>query len=348
MDTGIAQIPVNIVRKNCKTIPSTTEPPESPTLAHYPEPGYYDDEKVAKEQPDVKKTKDQPDPKRRSSRRPFQPHFQTGDLLTKVGNSGQSGLSTTTCHDIIQSKWLYDTNDPDREKVFLTSKTDSGFIDFHQSFRWIHHQRVLSPVNLSEFENAISTMTGLYEDEMAVATKCLHEARSARKMSALGRYFDQTIYQSRTVLKNAGDSAPVQATFVSIPVFALFPDQGITGHKSRYPSSKAIRSSDYHPIRSLLQYSNILAIDGERDRQQVVTRIKERYTDKESFVHGKFYFLTLALAGLATAGGRRADDSTIFCFLWPKLEYLEQSCLPPKTFSYCPMSQPETAASSST
>ena len=142
-----------------------------------------------------------------------------------------------------------------------------------------------NPVSLSGFVDAISTMKGLYEDEMAVAMACLREARSARKMSALGRYFDQTIYEARTVLLNAGDLTPVQATFVSIPVFALFSDQGTPGHKGRYPSSKEIRSSDHHPIRSLLQYSNILAIDSERDRQQVITRINERYTDTDCFVH---------------------------------------------------------------
>ena len=133
MDTGSAQIPVDIVRQNNKATTSTAEPPESPTFAQYQEPAFYDDEKVTKPPPNTKKTKDQLDPKRRSSRRPFQPHFQTGDVLTKEGDSSRSGLSTTTCHDIIQSKWLYDTNDPEREKVFLTSKTDSDFADFRKS-----------------------------------------------------------------------------------------------------------------------------------------------------------------------------------------------------------------------
>ena len=133
MDTGSAQIPVDIVRQNNKATITAAEPPKSPSSAHYPEPDFYDDEKVTKPLPNAKKTKDQPDPKRRSSRRPFQPHFQTGDLFTKEGDSSRNGLSTTTCHDIIQSRWLYDAIDPDRENVHLTSKTDSDFTDFRKS-----------------------------------------------------------------------------------------------------------------------------------------------------------------------------------------------------------------------
>lgn len=37
-------------------------------------------------------------------------------------------------------------------------------------------------------------------------------------------------------------------------------------------NSQVLRSSDQHPIRSLLQYSNILAKDTQRDKRQVVTR----------------------------------------------------------------------------
>ena len=130
----------------------------------------------------------------------------------------------------------------------------------------------------------IANTEGLYKEETAVATKCLKEVRMLRKISAKGRYFDHTISQASTVYKKGGEQAPVKATFISMPVFAVLEDHGIDAGLSQYPKSKEIRHSDNHPIRSLLQCSNILAIDSERDRGQVIMKTDEESETTRHFI----------------------------------------------------------------
>jgi hypothetical protein len=131
----------------------------------------------------------------------------------------------------------------------------------------------------------VSSTPGLYQDEIAVATRALKDAKRARKMSVRGRYFDHTIYPASTILEKGGEKAPVKATFMSMPVFALFQDSTADKAPKLYPSSKEIRTSDHHPIRSLLQYSNILAIDSSRDRLQVVTNGAAEQDAIPPFIH---------------------------------------------------------------
>ena len=133
-------------------------------------------------------------------------------------------------------------------------------------------------------QRIIANTEGLYNEEIAVATKCLKEVRMHRKISARGRYFDHTISQASTIYKKGGEQAPVKATFISMPVFAVLEDQCSNAGPSQYPTSKDIRHSDHHPIRSLLQCSNILAIDSERDRGQVIMKMDEEAEKAKHFI----------------------------------------------------------------
>ena len=76
----------------------------------------------------------------------------------------------------------------------------------------------------------------------------------------------------------------MRATFISIPIFALLNAETESASAPVYPASKDIRGSDLHPVRSLLQYSNILAIDDERDLSQVVRKINKAAGASRRFV----------------------------------------------------------------
>jgi hypothetical protein len=159
---------------------------------------------------------------------------------------------------------------------------------------------------------------GLYKHELAVASKCLKEVKSARKTFAGGKYFGPTNHAASDVLESVVDRNPVKATFLSIPIFALLRSgdndgtssaDGQTASRSGQrpfrdmlrhligipkeegdnerspPSSRALRLSNKHPIRSLLQYTNILSADHTRDHRQVVTSMVDEAPDVKPFVH---------------------------------------------------------------
>lgn len=110
----------------------------------------------------------------------------------------------------------------------------------------------------------------LYTHEAAVASKCLKEVALKRRTFARGKYFGPYIHQASLPYGSEVEVLPVSATFLSFPIFALMniPHYGGEVHAK----SRDLRSSDQHPIRSLLQYSNILAKTTKRDTRQVVTR----------------------------------------------------------------------------
>lgn len=52
-----------------------------------------------------------------------------------------------------------------------------------------------------------------------------------------------------------------------------------------YWNNRDLRSSREHPIRSLLQYYNIVTIDDERDRRQVITKFARDVNDEDGYIH---------------------------------------------------------------
>jgi hypothetical protein len=148
-----------------------------------------------------------------------------------------------------------------------------------------------------------------------VASKCIKEVKLKRKSFARGKYYGPTIYQAHSVLSaSAVEKVPVHATFLSMPIFAVLPsDQSELQNDSQptvshhtmqsfwryvsipfggdddaelpYWNSRDLRSSREHPIRSLLQYYNIVAIDDERDRRQVITKFARDTSDEVGYVH---------------------------------------------------------------
>jgi Mg2+ and Co2+ transporter CorA len=81
------------------------------------------------------------------------------------------------------------------------------------------------------------------------------------------------------------ERVPIKATFISVPIFALMQK---SNENLPYLNRHALRTPARHPIRSLLQYSNILALDTERDKRQVivVNRLGEDdLADSKPFIH---------------------------------------------------------------
>jgi hypothetical protein len=151
-----------------------------------------------------------------------------------------------------------------------------------------------------------------------VASKCLEEVKLARRTFARGKYFGHKIHEASDVLGNAVDKVPVKATFLSFPIFALLESDDVNQlplsdthsvsnshgrsllsllrhllcvrnhHKGRHfshCSSRAERVSSKHPVRSLSQYSNILAADHSRDHQQVIARTQDGEDGTKPFIH---------------------------------------------------------------
>jgi hypothetical protein len=161
----------------------------------------------------------------------------------------------------------------------------------------------------------------LWKYEVAVASKCMKEVKLKRKGFAGGKYYEPTVYQAHGVLSaSAVEKVPVHATFLSMPIFAVLPSglqnesrptasnypmQSLWRYISRpfeddndaglpYWNSRDLRSSRVHPIRSLLQYYNIVAIDDERDRRQVITKFARDANDQEGYIHvPEFWALTI-------------------------------------------------------
>lgn len=159
-----------------------------------------------------------------------------------------------------------------------------------------------------------------------------------RRSFGRGRYFGPTVHQASDVVRgSAVEKVPVRATFLSIPVFALLDgnhadaaeplldreheaaysyrqsiqsflrhvssplgDNGVT--ELPYLNSRSLRTSDEHPVRSLLQYSNIVANDDERDHQQVITRLGQDRAEKKPYIHvPEFWALTINMCRIISS-----------------------------------------------
>lgn len=128
-----------------------------------------------------------------------------------------------------------------------------------------------------------------------------------RLIYAGGKYFEPFIHQASTVVEKGGDSAPVKATFVSIPILALYAD--LVAQEKSYPSSRELRQSDKHPIRTLLQYSNILAIDSKRDGRQVINQLDRDSTSSSTFIHvPEFWALIINMYTIITCAPFEVTD----------------------------------------
>jgi len=158
----------------------------------------------------------------------------------------------------------------------------------------------------------------LQDFEYAVASKCIKEVKMMRHSFARGKYFGPLLHTaSEVALSSVVERVPVQATFLSLPVFALLTKRdchetgseanGSTLLSARQaltsffqslslplpdeeetelpPWDTRLRSSNDHPIRSLLQYSNIVADNDERDLQQVILRGNRRHGAAEQYIH---------------------------------------------------------------
>ena len=134
-----------------------------------------------------------------------------------------------------------------------------------------------------------------------------------RRVFGKGKYFDPLVHQVKDSHEIGGQKREVEATFVSMPILSsmrilepMSKDHGFvrgplqrlfeTTHrlvneeqysKARYGhlGSKELRSRHGHPIRTLMQYANILAVDNFRDLQQAVIRLEGNKTLHTPFIH---------------------------------------------------------------
>ncbi|KPI35268.1 uncharacterized protein AB675_3782 [Cyphellophora attinorum] len=201
------------------------------------------------------------------------------------GENKTSGFGKNRRIDITQSSWNARADGKDRETVTLNIKSENEKAQSRRSFRWVHHERETTAVSFAEFQKHVEETEGLEPEELAVATKCLEEVRRQRKISVRGRYFEETVHKSETKHTVIEEHVPVRATFISIPLFALLEGSDDITTANTYPSSKVVRGSDEHPLRTLLQHTNHLAIDDERDRSQVITRLPRASGGKKAYIH---------------------------------------------------------------
>ena len=125
-----------------------------------------------------------------------------------------------------------------------------------------------------------------------------------------GKYFDPIVHQAKDSVEVGGQKTVVKATFISIPVFSsmrsqepmpkhrhdysffrkpfrrLFYDE-IYYHTTRdeHLANKEVRWHNDHPIRTLMQYANTLAMDSSRDLQQVVIKLGDDNSSRPPFIH---------------------------------------------------------------
>ena len=137
-----------------------------------------------------------------------------------------------------------------------------------------------------------------------------------RHVFARGRYFEPMVHQVKETHELSGQKTEVKATFISIPVFcAMRSQEPATEHHHDYgvlrkplqsiferthrmvheeeysrsrhrdQASREIRMRNDHPIRSLMQYANILALDNSRDGQQAILRLEDEDGSQQPFIH---------------------------------------------------------------
>jgi hypothetical protein len=137
-----------------------------------------------------------------------------------------------------------------------------------------------------------------------------------RHVYAKGRYFDPLVHQITANPEISGQKTAVKATFISLPIFCSMPGQETSedkrdeygfvreqlqkifenlhfvAHEEHYArnrhrqlASKEFRKRNDHPIRSLMEYANILALDRSRDEQQATLRLGDAEGPNPPFIH---------------------------------------------------------------
>ena len=256
------------------------------------------------------------------------------------GDEGEvSVLDDVSLVDILGTNSVLDPNDFSKSVVNITAEISplSESSSFDRSLYWIHHERTTLPAKFEDFQYVLSRTPGLYEHEAAVASKCLGEVKMQRKVFANGRYFGPVYHQATTAHQSAVQNIVAKATFLSIPIFTRMSpdtDDSPTGgnliqrplerlfnhlveylkdehdrHHHRYLTSKVLRSQTTHPVRSLMQYSNILALDHRRDQCQAMLQLQEFGDNHQPFVHvPELWVLIINECTIITSGPFRIDD----------------------------------------
>ena len=221
-------------------------------------------------------------------------------------------------HDISQSMWIEDPNDHAAEKVYLTIEAAAldEMLTIDPAMCWIHHERSTQPMQFEDFMRILDNSPGLYPHEHDVATKVLEEVNHIRHSFARGKYFEAMTHQVKEAPEVGGQKTEVRATFVSMPIFCsmrtqepvpkhhhdysmlrkpfqrifesihhLVHSEQYTRKRHHHAANAQLRMRNEHPIRSLMQYANILALDKSRDRQQAVIRLGDDDDEHQPFVH---------------------------------------------------------------
>jgi hypothetical protein len=125
-----------------------------------------------------------------------------------------------------------------------------------------------------------------------------------RHVYAKGRYFDPLVHAVKATPEVSAAKTEVKATFISIPIFCSMPNQHkpkseedeynilrrllqpvfekmhlhvyqkeYVQQRHRQFLSEELRKRSDHPIRSLMEYANILALDSSRDEKQATLRL---------------------------------------------------------------------------
>jgi hypothetical protein len=172
------------------------------------------------------------------------------------------------------------------------------------------------PFNLClRWQRILDSSPGLYPHEHDVAAKVLEDVRNMGHAFGRGRYFEPMVHQVKEAPVVSGQKTEVKATFISIPIFCamrsqesetkqteygrfrkplqrifenihrLVHEEKYTSHRQHHLASRKLRLRNDHPIRSLMQYANILALDNSRDRQQAIVRLEDYDGSQQAFIH---------------------------------------------------------------
>ncbi|KPI40261.1 uncharacterized protein AB675_7616 [Cyphellophora attinorum] len=170
-----------------------------------------------------------------------------------------------------------------------------------------------------KLSQTIDGIPGLFKHEHTVARKCLEEAKHMRRMFASGKYFKPLVHQVKENVNFADAKSEVKATFISIPVFSsmhgeepvvhhdkptqqhgmvrqllqtMFEKTHKLVHAEAYSkdhhqelATKELRKREGHPIRSLMQYTNILAPGLDRDWHQAMVRLENEDDHDQPLIH---------------------------------------------------------------
>ena len=92
----------------------------------------------------------------------------------------------------------------------------------------------------------------------------------------------------------------------------LVHEEAYSQNNHRELASRELRKRDGHPIRTLMEYMNILAIDNERDWQQAIIRLEDEHHEDDQdrpFIHvPEFWALIVNMYTVVTCAPFSVDD----------------------------------------